>query len=709
MSGFSIEELDVPATIDDPSAAAFIDAVEVGNVVAVEAFGTPDIVYEPAEELPQFHNAFQPHRMLVARSEGRIVAQAVIETTVGDEADTSWVHVAVHPEFQGRGVGRDLADRVEAAVRADGRRKAIACVPGRDNDGERLASPTGFGTIAADARATRFMLARGYRFEQVERLSRLELPVPDLDGRVAAAEAASGADYRVHTWIDRTPERWLEDRAALATRMSTDIPSAGLEYPLDVWTVERVRDADDRRESHPRRSLVAAAEHVPSGRLVAFTLFSVPRQEHRAVQQYATLRHAGAPWAPARDAGQSRQPRSPCRDLPRPPQHPHLQRRREPAHARRQRGARFRADRLRGRLAKGSVVTFTIDELAIPKTAGADGWHDFVRAVEVGNAVDAITFGTPDIAYEPAEELPSFHDPHKPAHLLVARVDGEIVGRGWVEMQADDPDTAWSVMQVLPEVQGRGIGRGLAAGIEDLVRRAGRRKILAYASEHETGGERRVPPTGFGSVAAGSRTTRFLDANGYRLEQVNRVSRIALPVAAVAESLEAARGRSGPDFAIHRWIGGTPERWLADIATLVTRMSIDAPDAGLETPEDVWTAERVASEDARRAAENPRRLVTSAVEHVPTGRLVAFTEFSVPPHSHRAAMQYATLVLPEYRGNGLGMLVKLANLDYLPVASPGHPSVVTFNAEENRHMLAVNEALGFLPIAVEGAWRKDLT
>jgi GNAT superfamily N-acetyltransferase len=351
---------------------------------------------------------------------------------------------------------------------------------------------------------------------------------------------------------------------------------------------------------------------------------------------------------------------------------------------------------------------FSIEELRIPGTVDAPGWGDFVRAVEVGNRVDAISFGTPDLAYEPAEELPSFHDPHKPAHLLVARAEGDIVGRVWVEMQVDDPDTTWSVMQVLPEFEGQGIGRALAAALEDLVRTAGRRKVLAYASEHDAEGERRVPPTGFGSVAARSRTTRFLDANGYRLEQVNRVSRIQLPVPDVDDSLETARDRSGPDFALHHWIGSTPERWLADIATLVTRMSTDAPDAGLETPEDVWTAERVASEDARRAAENPRRLVTSAVEHLPTGRLVAFTEFSVPPQRHRAAMQYATLVLPEYRGNGLGMVVKLANLAYLPRVSPGHPSVVTFNAEENRHMLAVNEALGFVPIASEGAWRKDL-
>ena len=351
---------------------------------------------------------------------------------------------------------------------------------------------------------------------------------------------------------------------------------------------------------------------------------------------------------------------------------------------------------------------FSIDELRIPESVDAPGWPDFVRAVDICNTVDAITYGTPDLAYEPTEELPSLHDPHRPAHLLVARVDGDIVGRTLVEIQIDDPDTAWSVVQVLPAFEGRGIGGALASGVEDVVRTAGRRKILAYAADREPGGDRRVPPTGFGSVAASSRTTRFLDAHGYRLEQVNRVSRIALPVDGIVASLDAARERSGPDFAVHRWTAGTPERWLADIATLITRMSTDAPDAGLESPEDVWTAERVASEDARRAAENPRRLVTTAVEHRPTGRLVAFTELSVPPEGHRAAVQYATLVLPEYRGNGLGMLAKLANLAYLPETSPGHPSAVTFNAEENRPMLDVNEALGFVPIAYEGAWRKDL-
>jgi hypothetical protein len=54
------------------------------------------------------------------------------------------------------------------------------------------------------------------------------------------------------------------------------------------------------------------------------------------------------------------------------------------------------------------------------------------------------------------------------------------------------------------------------------------------------------------------------------------------------------------------------------------------------------------------------------------------------------------------------MLVKVLNLAHLDRVAPGHPSVITYNAEENRHMLVVNEAVGFVPIGYEGVWKKEL-
>ena len=70
-------------------------------------------------------------------------------------------------------------------------------------------------------------------------------------------------------------------------------------------------------------------------------------------------------------------------------------------------------------------------------------------------------------------------------------------------------------------------------------------------------------------------------------------------------------------------------------------------------------------------------------------------------------MQEDTLVLAEYRGHRLGMLLKATNIQLLMEQAPATTAIVTFNAEENRPMLAVNEAVGFRPIGYEGVWQKQ--
>jgi GNAT superfamily N-acetyltransferase len=355
------------------------------------------------------------------------------------------------------------------------------------------------------------------------------------------------------------------------------------------------------------------------------------------------------------------------------------------------------------------MAGFSIEELETPESMDDPRALPFAEAIGVGNSVEELAYGTPDLAYEPAEELPHFRNPNQPIRMLAARVDGRIVARALYETQTgEEADTAWLVVEVLPEHRGAGIGRALADAVEALARDDRKAKAIVYASLPDVGSDRVVSPTGFGSVSTGSREARFLLERDYRFEQVERVSRMPLPVPDLHARLAEAQRVTGPEYAVRLWEGPTPERWRADQAVLATRMSTDAPSAGLEEPEDVWTVERIIEADERNATLNPRRRLTAAAEHLQTGTLVGYTVFSVPRQSNRAVDQYATLVLKEHRGHRLGMHLKLANLVHLIVVAPGHPAVITFNAEENRHMLDTNEALGFEPIAHESAWRKDL-
>ena len=352
---------------------------------------------------------------------------------------------------------------------------------------------------------------------------------------------------------------------------------------------------------------------------------------------------------------------------------------------------------------------FTIDEITIPNTSDGPDAADYAHAIETGNAVDAIGYGTTELAYEPAEELTWFRNEHLPRRMLGARVEGDIVARAVYETSiGDGADSAWLTVQVLPAFRGRGIGTALADAVESLARADGKAKALVYTAIPEQSGPRLTPPTGVGSIPADARDVRFLRSRGYSLEQVERFSRLELPVADLEARLAAAQERSGGDYRVATWIGRTPEEWVEDLALLGTRMSTDAPTAGLDEPEDVWTADRIRAADDRNERLDPRERLTAGAVHVPSGRLVAFTVLSVPRQSHRAVAQYATLVLREHRGRALGMLVKVANLEQLARVRPGHPSVTTFNAEENRHMLDVNEALGFVARGAESAWRKDL-
>ena len=352
-----------------------------------------------------------------------------------------------------------------------------------------------------------------------------------------------------------------------------------------------------------------------------------------------------------------------------------------------------------------------ITEVVIPESVDAPDAADFVAAMSVRTAVNAHDSGTDDESRPPEEMLPTWRKQEfEPKRLFIARRNGQVAGRGVVEYRLGDAiDTAWLHVEVLPEARGQGVGRAIAERVESVAREAGKSRAIVYAPCWKVGGERLTAPTGFGDVAADTAETRLLLSMGYRLEQVERGSRLTLPLDETALQLvyDEAAEIAGPDYRVHLFGDRTPERWREDIAHLLTRMSTDAPTAGLEEPEDPWTVERLLADEEEEAA-GPRTAFVAAVEHVPSGHLVGFTELVAPDDMTRPVDQEDTIVLIEHRGHRLGLLLKAANLLQVQKARPGHPAVVTYNAEENRPMLDVNEALGFVPFVYEGAWRKDV-
>lgn len=352
-----------------------------------------------------------------------------------------------------------------------------------------------------------------------------------------------------------------------------------------------------------------------------------------------------------------------------------------------------------------------ISEVPIPESVDAPDAADFIAAIGVRTAVNAHDSGTDDESRPPDEMLPGWRKQEfEPKRLFIARGDGQVVGRGVAEYRLGEAeDTAWLLAEVVPSARGQGVGRAIAEHVESVAREAGKRRAIVYAPCWKVGGERLAAPTGFGDVATDTAETRLLISMGYRLEQVERASRLMLPLDETALQLvhDEAAAIAGHDYRVHLFGDRTPEHWREDIAHLLTRMSTDAPSAGLEEPEDPWTVERLLA-DEEEEADGPRTAFVAAVEHVPTGRLAGFTELVAPDDMTRPVDQEDTIVLIEHRGHRLGLLLKAANLLHLQRVRPGHPAVVTYNAEENRPMLDVNEALGFVPFVYEGAWRKDL-
>ena len=309
----------------------------------------------------------------------------------------------------------------------------------------------------------------------------------------------------------------------------------------------------------------------------------------------------------------------------------------------------------------------------------------------------------------PAEILPIFQDDANERHLMWLVLDhGRPVGRLGLDIPLEAGSrTAYTLVELLHEAWGRGIGTAANEVLERAVRGEGRSILQTWVEHPAADAEQLAPPTGYGSVPR-DHAARFLLRHGYALEQVVRMSAFDLPGSRDVLLGHAEQARAAASaYRVVQWELPTPDEYVDGYAWMKSRMSTDAPSAGLETDEETWDAARLHQHDAQYLNGGRRMLVTAA-QHVGTGELCAFNELVIGPDPATASHQDDTLVLSTHRGHRLGMLVKAEGLLAWRELVPDSPRVITYNAEENRPMLDINEALGFVPQTYEGAWKKVL-
>jgi mycothiol synthase len=264
--------------------------------------------------------------------------------------------------------------------------------------------------------------------------------------------------------------------------------------------------------------------------------------------------------------------------------------------------------------------------------------------------------------------------------------DGELLlGVGTaVYLERDFPEYAVPSVDVHPDHRRRGVGTALLRTLLADASAEGRGMLVQEQVRIGSPGEAWVRATRFTEVLRNR--WQMLDVPG------TDPARWDVPVPA--------------GFRLAQWVGAAPEPLVAAFAAARNAIG-DAPtgESGYEAPE--WTVARVREEEARSAAAGESMHHVVAV-HEATGAVAALTGVLVMPPRVDLVWQRDTAVAGDFRGRGLGRVVKAAMMRTLLDEHPALGRVVTSTAAHNAAMIRVNERIGYAPYAEIGVFEASV-
>jgi GNAT superfamily N-acetyltransferase len=207
------------------------------------------------------------------------VGAALLHLALRDNRHAIWVDFRVHPDHRRTGAGRSLVEATERIARDDGRTvlNGVFEVPVGQEDSHPSAP---------------FARALGFESTQSGHRRRLILPIEAdrLEQLRKEVESASGSSgYRILKLIGPWPDEFVEDQCALERAMSTDQPHGDDQAEEEKWDAARVEEASRSLEAQGLVSVVAVAQHIESGQLVAYSRMVVAERRPTEAWQWATI------------------------------------------------------------------------------------------------------------------------------------------------------------------------------------------------------------------------------------------------------------------------------------------------------------------------------------------------------------------------------------------------------------------------------------
>lgn len=261
----------------------------------------------------------------------------------------------------------------------------------------------------------------------------------------------------------------------------------------------------------------------------------------------------------------------------------------------------------------------------------------------------------------------------------------------WLVRNSGDEPVATASLRLFTDP-----GRSHLAEVRMTVHPAYRRmgtgsRLLSTVTEAAAGAGCRSLVT---EVVAGTPDEGFLATRDFL--PVLRLTWLRLALDDIPERIRKLPGVPHPGYRLTSWAGVVPDE-LADSFARARQGMDDMPTGDMDFGDVQWDADRV-REAAEVIARRGERLLTVAALSDADGSVAGYTELVLPGDGVGRAQQYDTAVLPAHRGHGLGLWVKAEMLRLVGAEHPLLIEVQTDTADDNRHMLSVNTALGFRPL-----------